>query len=199
MAGYDAVQGVSASRPTYGVSSFNGAPGISFDGVDDELTCTTAGLLAALPIVAAPSELWGIIDQASLPGDASARYFLAYGSTTNAARRLGRGVGGGQNAVQGQTGTGGGVVNSVSSASFFGRHVARVQFGATQTVASLDGVAGTAAAAVPVTDATRVRIGSTSNFAAGGFILGVIRDVLITGPLSVVQATALNAWAVGRR
>src|SRR5688500_3331977 len=38
VAGYDVVQGVGGSRPLWSATSFNGAPSLTFDAIDDELT-----------------------------------------------------------------------------------------------------------------------------------------------------------------
>jgi len=72
-AGYNMVQAASAARPIYSATSWAGvAPPITLDGVDDELSCTDAALLVALPAGAAAGDLWALFDQqwsATIPAD----------------------------------------------------------------------------------------------------------------------------------
>src|SRR5882724_8398712 len=38
IAAYDAAQGNSSAKPVFSTTAFNGAPGVTFDGVDDNLS-----------------------------------------------------------------------------------------------------------------------------------------------------------------
>lgn len=197
VAGYDAVQGVSASRPIYSATSFNGAPGLTFDSVDDELTLASQ----PFPSGASPSEIWAVVQQDALGSDASARRVVSYGGSTtnNDLRQLIRSqTGGTTSALQALVGTGAATTVALNtSVAFQGRNLARVKFEATQIRADLNGNAGTPSAAVPSTGSTRFRIGAAT-FGAG-FWNGKMRDVLVTGPLSTGQKSALEAWALPRR
>jgi hypothetical protein len=201
VAGYDALQGVGASRPLYSATSFNAAPGLTFDGTDDELTCTSASLLAALPDGAEPGEIWSIVQQNALAADASTRHTATYGGGgVNVSRRLSRVVDTGVNRLLTQTGSGGAVTNATNpNVNFSSRHLVKGVFGATQTVARIDQAADATAAVVPATGASRLRLGANDVAVASGFLNGIMRDTLVTLPLSAAQITALNAWALPRR
>lgn len=198
--GYDFLQGVSAARPIYSATSWaNAVPGATIDGIDDEMTCTDAALLAALPSGAAPGEMWALVDQTTDPSDTFQRWFLSFGTTATLARRIGREVVTGQNRAVSLIGTGGANFQPQVSGDFTGRHVIRSKVEATQGTTSLDGTAGTPAAGTPATDITRVRFGSNSNGTAGAFGKGVVRDLMLTAPLISDQSAPLTAWLNSRR
>ncbi len=198
---YDAVQAVSGARPLYSATSFNGAPGLTYDGTDDELTCTNAALLAALPDGAEPSEMWGIAQQNALVADTGVRILISAGAATSTTRRgLERAVNTGINRLRLLTGTGGSSTTLIGTVSELGsRHVMRGRWSSTDHGVSVDDAAETAGAVVPATTLSRVRIGSVSNTTPANFWSGPVRDVLATGPLSAAQIAALNAWALPRR
>lgn len=198
VAGYDAVQGVSAARPLYSATSFNGVPSVTFDGTDDELTLASQ----PFPSGADLSEMWAVVEQDDAAGSPVDRSFIGYGGVDfTSHRRAFRVVSTGVNRAQARTGTGGASINTLETATdFSSRHLVRVQFGTTETAVSVDDGTAETGAAVPATGTTRSRIGASSaNAAAANFWLGKIRDVLITGPLSAAQVTDLNAWALPRR
>lgn len=201
VAGYDAVQSVSAARPLYSATSFNGAPGLTFDGVDDELTCTSAGLLSALPDGAEAAEAWAITQQNALVADTGAKIMVSWGGAASTSRRgLERIVTTGVNRSRVTTGDGGSTISlSGSSVDLSSRHVMRARWSATDHTIATDGGAGTSGAVVPATTASRLRIGSISNTSPGNFWFGPCRDLLITGALSAQQITDLQAWALPRR
>lgn len=200
VAGYDAVQGVGASRPVYSATSFNGAPSLTSDGVDDELTCTDAALLAALPAAALPSEIWAIADQSALVADTPARNIAAYGNGVNVGRRLQRDVAGGNQRGQARAGTGASsTVKRDALVDLSSRHVMRAIFTATAVNVSVDGSVNVQTAAVPATTNSRVRLFASDTAVASQFWFGGGRDILFTTPLSADQATALLAWALPRR
>ena len=200
--GYSATQGVSSARPTWSTSAFNGYPGLVFDGNDDELTATESSLLAALPSGASPSELWAVAQQDALIGDTSTRTLVGYGDTLNTSRQLRRQVisSGTVHQLFAIVGTGGGSVSaSETPADATGRKLLRGEFTATTLAFTLDGGARRISAAVPSTTASRLRIGSLTNPAAGTFWLGKIRDVLVTLPLSADEAAKLQSFLLSRR
>lgn len=199
--GYDAVQAVSAARPIYSATSFNGAPGVSFDGVDDELTSTDAALLAALPDGAEPGELWGVAQQNALVADSSPKILASYGGATSPTRRgLERVVATGVNRGRIVTGTGASAPTVVdTTVDLSSRHVMRGRWTATDNGVAVDNATEVTAAVVPATTVLRLRFGSISNTAPTNFWSGPVRDILATGSLTAPQIAALNAWALVRR
>ena len=196
VAGRDMVQAVSAARPSWSAASFNGAPSATLDGVDDEMTLVsqpfpTGGLF----------EIWGVIQQDALAADATTRVFFGYGSDGSVNQvRAQRIVAGGNNRAQiacGNGTSGNGVFEGI--VELLGRHVVRSRITASQIFISVNGGAEEPASVVPLLGATRARVGATANNTAAGFWSGKIRDILVTGPLTTNQATALNAWALPRR
>lgn len=194
-AAYNLVQATGAAQPAYSATSFNGHPGITFDGTDDFLSLTTH----PFPINADPSEIWAVVSQAALVADATARYAVAMGGGTPTSRAVARQVSGGANQARGIVGNGTTTASSAASAAFSTRHLVRVQTSATDVTVSLDGVAATSAAIVPATANTRIRFGAFAATSAAGFWNGQIAAVLVTAPLSAPKAAALQTWLLSRR
>lgn len=188
------------ARPTYSATSFNGAPGLTFNGTANAMTCTTAGLLAALPAAAGACELWALVSQAALVADTGARYAMGYGAAVNTGRVIGRGVATGVN--RGRVGTGDGSalqLRNEGTIDLSTRHVIRATIGATESVVYIDGVASTALSVVPSTTASRVVLGANPAVSPGNFWEGVIAFAAITLPLSVARAADLHAHLMGRK
>ena len=200
-AGYDAVQGTGAAQPVWSATSFNGAPGVTGDGVDDELTCTTAGLLAALPAGATPCSLWAVAKQDALPADATGRYVGGYGSlSANDSRLMLRLVSGGVNRQSGRVGSGAGsTFADVTTVDFSSRHASVVHVGATASQSATDGVLGASQAVVPATTVARLRLFATASVVAGLFWQGQIAAFLVTKPLDAAKAAALQSYLLSRR
>lgn len=198
VAGYNCIQAVSGSRPLWSATSFNGAPGVTFDSADDEVTLT--GVPVTFPTAAAPGEIWGILQQDALPADASTRRLFAYGgSTNNDSRYATRTVAGGVNRGGLTAGTGASTVSAAeTTVNYNTRHVQRSVITGSQIRLAVDNGAMTPdVACVPSTGTTLVRIGaSTSGI---GFWNGKIRDIIVTSPLTTDEAAALLAWALPRR
>ena len=138
-------------------------PAISFDSTQ-YLTCTDAGLLAALPDGAEPSEIWVVVSQDALPANTTERYAVAYGGASlTTGRAVSRVVTSGTNRARSRTGTGG-AATSVNDTAVISRvvHVIRQEIGATSTSLEVDGATPTSAAAVPATTNSRLRAGSIS-------------------------------------
>lgn len=198
--GYSAVQGVSAARPIFSATSFGGAPGLTYDGVDDELTCTDAGLLAALPDGAEAGELWAVVQQDAAAADTTTRYALAYGNGSNFARRLGRAVISG--VVRGQLLVGNGSAPSartIDTVDFTSRHAVRGVVGATASQGFVDGSPSSAMSLVPATVASRLRLGAGDAASAGNFWQGRIRHLVVTAALSAEQTALLQTWSNQQR
>lgn len=199
-AGYDATAATTA-RPTFSASSFNGGPGVTFDGTANVMTSTTAGLLSALPAAANPSDIWVLCSQDALVADTTARYAASYGNGNLVSRAIGRSVVTGVNRPRIQTGDG--VASGVVSGAVVdlsSRHVLNLTVSATAQVGTVDGVTDPASSAiVPSTTASRFRIGSFAASAASLFHQGTIVAVLVTLPLSGGKRAALQSWLMARR
>jgi hypothetical protein len=194
---YDAVQAVDASRPTYSATGFNGAPGVTFDGTDDELTLASQ----PFPSAANPSEIWVVLQQDALGADATSRAAFTYGAAAANQRMVGRAQGAGS-INRGRASTGDGATSqnlTATSPDLSSRHLLRAIIGATETNLEIDGVLGTPISVVPSTGTTRARIGSFAATSASGFWNGKIRDILVTGPLTPTQADGLRSFLLPRR
>lgn len=202
VAGYDMVQATGAAKPTYSATSFNGAPGVTFDGADDCLTCTDAALLAALPTGAAAGEMWAVASQDAAAADATTRFIAAFGGgSSTTARSIQRAVVSSANRAKAQLGDGASTSLGATDplTDFNGRHVLRHQVDATTASITANGGSPTIANIVGATSSTRVRVGSSSVNTAGNFWQGQIPLVMITKPLSVQKAAALQTYLNSRR
>lgn len=196
VAGYDAAQATGALKPIYSANSFNGRPGLTFDGVDDCLEL----LSQPFPSGSSPSELWALVDQASLAADTTVRVAFSYGAdTTNDRRGLDRQVDTGVNRIRGVVGSGAAfTIAPNANVDFSGRHVVRLSVGAASARSDLDGVLGADTAATPATGALRVRIGAFSNASSGAFWKGGISAIAVTQSLTAAQAAQLTAYLKSR-
>lgn len=197
VAGYPAIQGTGSSRPIYSVTGFNGAPGVSFDGIDDTLISTAAGLLAAWPTGA--SELWALAGNTALPADTSVRTAAAFGGATSSSQvAVRRAVLSGSNRGQGSAGNGAASVASTEATiDLSTRHVLRTVGTSSNVAIEVDGVMSVPAAVTPATGAVRVLMGALSGGA--NFWQGPIAAVLITKPLSTTEANGLRSYLLSRR
>jgi hypothetical protein len=184
------------ARPAYSATSFNGRPGLTFDGVDDYLSAESA----PYPTGANPCEIWALVRQDALIGNTTARAIMAYGGiSANASRRTERSnTGGTGNRFRSVTGIGGSTAVATTTADFSGIHIVRAVFGATEMFAAIDGVATAPVAAVSATGTTRSRIGSVTANTPANFMQGAINSIFVTAPLTPVQAASLRAF-LGRR
>lgn len=191
-AGYAFTQGVSASRPAFGAASFNGGPGVTFDGVDDGLTLASQ----PFPSGANSCEIWALADQTTLVADAGSRTVFAYGgNSSNTARSLRKVVSGGTIYAAAPIGTGAGATTVLGPASdWAGRAIVRAQIGAANTTVSKAGSAGTATAAAPSTGSTRACIGYATTDTPAAFWQGIVASILVTAALSADQAAALTTY-----
>ncbi len=192
VANYDFTQSVSGSRPLYSATGWNSvSPGVTFDGVDDELTLASV----PFPSGATTGEIWALVDQKTLPAVTSEVVVHSYGGdTVNSQRRMSRLVNTGVNNLAIKSGTGAGAPASTLSADFSGRHVARVIIGATTITAEMDGVQSTPTACVSATGTNRSRVGAAAGTSASLFINAVFKQVLWTAALSASDASLLRAY-----
>lgn len=178
VAAYDAVQAIGASQPVYSSSSFNGRPGIAFDGTDDELTLGSV----PFPVGATPLEIWALVDQLAIGTDPQSRRIFSYGDGTAAASvQL---VRAGVSNVSRAANVYGSVSVTNPTVDLSGRHVVRGRMDAAAGITEVDGVTMTSAAAVPAAATTRTRLGASPAGTAGGFWQGRLSAVFVTTPLS---------------
>lgn len=190
--GYNPVQAVSATRPTFSATSFNGAPGVFTDGVDDYLEMASQ----PFPAGADPVEIWMVVQQDELVGNAGIRVAVSYGGTSSLVTRyVGRTTG---NLGIVTSGNGATAPSATPATVMSSRHLIRARFTATEIALSIDGGAEQTTPVVSTTGTTRFRIGcwsaAVSNYWKGGF-----RDIVVTGPLSAGQAAQLQPLLMARR
>lgn len=178
IAGYDAVQAVSAARPIYTATGFNAAPALSFDGTDDELTLPSV----PFPVGASPCNIYALVDQQASPGDGVSKRIVTYGRANAVSRYPQRFVSGGVNRFQFAVGNGSITpVSSQTTIDFTGRHVA---FGQIVTGGNLntavDGVAGSVGNSVATTATDRTVVGASAADFRTNFWQGLIAAILIT-------------------
>jgi hypothetical protein len=193
VAGYTVTQATSGARPVKSATSFGGAPGVTFDGIDDHLTLESV----PFPAGADPSEIWAVTQQNALVADTSMRRVFGYGTGASApARSLNRVVVSGVNRAQADSS---GAIATEGTVDFSSRHVLRQIIGASEVNLQVDDVAASAAAGASSTATTRTRMGANTSGTAGSFWHGIHRHVLVTAPLSTEQATQLQTWALAQR
>jgi len=191
--GLTAAQSTTGFKPAWANNSFNGRPGITFDGTDDVLlnTALSANLL---PTGSTGCELWALVNQSKLPADTSTGTIFLYGTTgANNRRNLRRVVITGVNRAQASTGTGGGTTTVTDTAGdFSGYHVMNSQVSATDTNISLDSNSPVSAAVVPNTLNSAISIGTVT----GGTnpFGGSINKIVVTAPLDSGQRTLMLAF-----
>lgn len=198
VAGYDAAQATGVARPAYSATSFNGRPGLTFDGADDELTYAGVG---AFPVGSAGGEIWALLDQTALPADTANRRILSYGGgLNNNSRQLIRTVSLGVNRALGSTGYGTSATNTQNNlVDFSGRRVARLIVGSAQTKINVDGQEDPSPSTVtPNTSNTRTRIGANTAATASLFLQGVVNFAAITGPLTDEQSALMIQFLKAR-
>lgn len=194
--GYAATQAIGAAMPIYSAVSFNGRPGLLFDGLDDELTYAGTGVF---PVGATPSVIWMLVDQMALSADATVRVFGGYGDTASNRRAVARVVNGGVNRGRIDAGNGGGTVTGLNNAvDLSGRHVIKATFTATDMVIDIDGVAGVPTAVVPATASTRFRIGAATAAVAANFASCIFSLLAVTNPLSATPDAQMLAFLKAR-
>jgi hypothetical protein len=191
--GYSAAQAISASKPVYSATSFNGRPGVLFDGADDELTYAGTGVF---PTSASASTIWILCDQLAAAADTSVRYLMTYGGNAFiTARGARRAVVTGVNQASLNYGSSGGVsTRPVAPGDFSGRSVLRLEIKPTEGYASLNGTRGTAVSGVPTTATTRTRLGASTEDTASFFGHFVASFIAITGALSDAEAAQMTAF-----
>lgn len=196
--GYDATQATGSAKPVYSATSFNGAPGVTFDGIDDQLTVASH----SFPTGATPCEMWALMQNDLAGADVTTRGVFSYGSATGTGgqRSLRRTPVASVNRGAAQFGDGvSSVVATDTVVALSSRHVVRCRITATAAFVSVDGNSEATAAGVPATASGIARLGNLSLTAGTNFHQGKIAAVLITNPLSAAQASALQSYLMNRR
>lgn len=177
--GYAPSQAFGGSRPLYSPTSFNGRPGLTFDGVDDELTLGNV----PFPIGSDPVEIWALVDQQADALDVTQDSIVAYGSASDGeARKVQRLVASGVVRARITIGTGGPVQSLVNQAvEFYGRHLVRSRFGQGCSI-SVDGSAPATSADVPATGSIRFRIGARTTGTPSEFAKMVASALILINP-----------------
>lgn len=197
VAGYNLAQATGASKPTYGATSFNGRPGINFDGVDDFLN------LESQPFPSGENgcEIWWIGEQLAPASDANIRYLFCYGgNSANNGRMLSRL----QSASRPhfRTGTGASsVFTSPVGSEFIGRCCARAIIAPTQTTmanGSTNYIRSLSVAGIPATGTTRVRLGANLSNTASQFGWMQTAMLAVTDLLSDQQAADMWRYSLAR-
>jgi hypothetical protein len=192
--GYDAAQAVSGSRPAYSTTSFDGVPGVTFDGVDDCLEMVSQPFATG----AVDLELWATVQQDAALADATGKTMFSFGGATDTVQVRASRIVSTISKAGGRVGNGSATFVALAAEEFQSRAIVRLRVTPTATYASLNGGAEVSVAVVPAAGSTRVRIGANADNTAGSFWNGKIRDILVTNPLSVDQAAQLQAWALSR-
>lgn len=184
---------MTVSGATWGATSFNGAPGWTFDGVDDYMTLESQ----PFPSGSAASEIFALFQQNALVGEPG-RNLVAYGTAGNFGRSIARV--GSSLTIRSTQGNGAGndlaADNTVSASS---RHVAHATFGASAVTISMDGNTPVSTASTANTGTTRVRIGANLADTPALFWNGIVSDILVCGPLTAAQRSYMQTFLLARR
>lgn len=185
-------QGTSSLMPIYSTVSFNGSPGVAFDGADDVLLNAGAHSLGT----SVACEMWALVDQQA-PPSATPGLIVCYGNAVSARRAIERGQTPTNNAGVRTTNNVPAESIIYNSADFTGRHYVGAQHAATQQVAQDSNTYATQSITLGTVSSTGLSIGASTTPSA--YFTGIVRDVLITASLSAQQRTDLGAWLNTRR
>ena len=188
------VQATGANQPVASLTSFNGRPGVTFDGSNDQLAYT--GIPTGWPTGAAEGEVWVLVSQDALAADATARTAVGYGGVTSATwRAIQRTVSGGVNRARI---SGAGSLVADATVDLSGRHNFAGLFPSGTMGITVDGGAVATTSVTQATGTTTARLGATS----GGTLFwnGVISEVLvIAGNTDAGQRSSLAAYFAAKR
>jgi hypothetical protein len=187
ISGLSLAQASGTLQPVRAATSFNSAyPGVTADGVDDEMTCTSFG---SIPTGATEGWMFAV---SSMTAGASLQSIVNYGtSAASSARRLVMSAGEAPQVSDSTVLISG--TNSTANAPHVlaGHWVGTTENGFFNDTA-FAGNPGTIASLN--TPATRIRIFASAATAAAQFGTGVIRNVMITLALTTLERQRLTAW-----
>ena len=189
-AGLVASQATTSRRPLYSATDFNGAPCLTFDGIDDNLAVATN----PFPIGSDPVEFWSVVSQDALVADTGFRFAMSHGAAGTGTRRyLARDVSAGNIRIYAAYGA---VI--AAGAGMSGRLVARASLGTNLLQLYRDGslvasvtAFGNSSVAAPFYIGAN---GGTSNFWLGKF-----RDAIVTQPLDENEVSWMTTYLMNRR
>lgn len=190
MTGLVMAQATSGQRPLKASTSFNSAyPGVTFDGIDDNLGVTT---LTALPTGSTPGEIWcigtntGLVSVLSIP--------VVVGTGAAASRRHQAST----LALLGIAAVNDGTAANSSLVPWTSPLIVKGDWSGTAMNCFVNGVptaSNPATIATLNTNNTRARIGSSSNASPSNFWTGPIRHVVVAqGVLSTTLRQKMEGW-----
>ena len=196
--GASLTQSFGSSRPTYGRTSFNGRPGITFDGTDD---CLERTGVSPMTSGAASGEMWALVGQSALAADATFRSAFVAGNSSGNKRELARTVASGTNRGIGATFNGTTTPTAQdTTVDFSTRHVLRAIFEPTLLTFEIDGVTTTTSISQNSTSTSRTRIGANAAGTVASFWSGPINSALgFNAPLTTHEANLVRAYLNKRR
>lgn len=183
-------QANAGARPVKASTSFDARPGVTFDGVDDNLITTS---FAALPSGVVTGEIWAAVQQDEVAAVAPLTIALMYGALAGGRRGFWR---------SGATGTnryvvgGGSAVLSDTAIDFSGYHLVGAVYTSTTQFGFIDGAPTVPASAASAQDtvATRLRIGAQNTATASNYWKGALRHILVTTELAAGQRQQIEGW-----
>lgn len=191
--GTEVAQSTASSRPIWSATSFNGSPGVTFDGTDDRMSNLTQQ--ARIPDTGG-YYLMATVDQTALVADTTVRAIITLSSSNASQTSLRRAVASGQNRVA--INIGGSAINA-SSGDFSGRTTPAMRTISSGATIYLNGASVGTSATAPVTSTIRTYIGC-NHLANDNFWRGVVRDVIsVSETLTTDEMSLLNAYLAQRR
>lgn len=194
--GYAPTQATAGKRPVWSATSFGGRPGVTFDGVDDQISGVTSPYPTGTLVGGV--EFWLIVSQDALAGSTGSRSAVGYGNTATGGSYISsfRVVTTGVNRALSERPAGKDASNT--SVDFSGIHAVRSYFSAAGGTigCDVDAIAGsTTTAGNAITNAV-FSIGSAVDSTA--FWNGKINSIWITATLTAAQQAQMWAFARSR-
>lgn len=185
-----------AGKPTYSATSFNGAPGISSDGTDDELTLASQ----PLPSGAGDFEVFALCQQDALAADATIRRLFGWGANSSGTSfGIQRNVVGGVNRAQLSVGNGSAILVTDANVDFSSRHLIHAKVTPTETTLTVDNEHVTGPTAiVPAIGSIRARVFASTANTPAIFWQGVGAAIAVTAPLTTEEREKMTAFFLTR-
>jgi hypothetical protein len=196
------VQATAAKQPVYSATSFGGFAGVTFDGVDDELTYTMVGG-ERFPLGALPFECWVVASSASDGTDTTQRNFFSYGNSggLRVLARIGDALH--HNRMRGNI-NGAGSANVNPGADLGIRFFSRVLNTGTTTTVQVNDKTDylnhiQSAPLIPATITGRARIGAAAAGAGSNWIKGTIAYIAMFDKLLTIDESDTLATYIKTR
>lgn len=191
VAGYDLTQGTDDSRPVYSATGFNGLPGITADGIDDNLARSSS----PFPSAAAQCEIWALGDWPSIASN-NANAFSYGGSSVAAVRAIRMTT---VSSIMRLIGDATSANVNTNFAFPGGRHIIRFAVDGVESRLDYDGGQRSTLTVTPTTSTLRMRMFAGSNTGVDRLMAATIADVLVTDLLTDAQAAQLQAYLLTKR